>query len=185
MSKNSSTRRRLDYITGEDEPVDNPHKKSKSANNANNSSAVTPESGIGKFLTKTRHSKPKAARALVTPQKSKEKDASSDYQSGEEEVLKLTHIHANLDYYSRGDLALKQETMKAYQFIRDHFHIPTHIEGDHKFGPLSGSCFEEIVIRAYCLGDLEPKDGREKSDLLVCTYCGEEGHTRGDCGELL
>ena len=187
MSKNNSTRRRLDYATGEgEEPIKNPYKKSKSAKNANNSSAVTPDAGIDKLLTRNRDSKPSAARALVTPQKSKENASSSDYQSGEDEdVFKPTHIHANLDYYRRGDLALNQETLKVYRFIRDNFHIPTHIEGSTKFGPLSGSCFEERVIRAYSLGELHPKDGRVKHDLLVCTYCGEEGHTRGECNELL
>jgi hypothetical protein len=185
-----STRRRLEFSTEENAPAATSQKRNKtSTNKPNDSTAVTPESGIGKFLTRNKSdSKPKAARQLVTPQKSdKESDSSIYYQSGDEdaETFKPTHIHANVDYHHRGELALDANTLKVYRFVRDHFLIPATFEVDHKFGPLSGSCFEERVIRAYSLGELEPKGEGKKNDLLVCTYCGEEGHVKGDCSELL
>ena len=97
------------------------------------------------------------------------------------------HIHASLDYHHRGDLPLDQGTLRAYRFIRNHFLVPKDIEADPKFGAYSGSCFEERVIRAYSLGQLKPKkkfEGTENS-LLVCSYCGGEGHMRGNCSQLL
>ena len=75
--------------------------------------------------------------------------------------------------------------MKAYRFVREHYLVPRDIEADPKFGPYSGSCFEERVIRAYSLGQLEPKGGGGEDALLVCSYCGEVGHKRGGCPELL
>ena len=105
------------------------------------------------------------------------------------------HIHSNVDYHRRGDVALNQGTLRAYRFIRNHFHVPKNLENDPKFGALSGSCFEERVIRAYSLGQLEPNSNgarmmkRGSSDgnvmLLVCSYCGDEGHKRDGCSKLL
>ena len=99
------------------------------------------------------------------------------------------HIHSNVGYHRRGDLALDQGTLRAYRFIRNNFHIPKNLETDPKFGALSGSCFEERVIRAYSLGQLEPNGSGMHGDmnemLLVCSYCGDEGHKRGGCSKLL
>lgn len=101
------------------------------------------------------------------------------------------HIHSNVDYYRRGELALDQGKLRAYRFIRNNFLVPIDIETDPKFGPLSGICFEERVIRAYSLGQLKPKNdgqggsGRSLSLLLVCSYCGDEGHKRDGCAKLL
>ncbi|KAL7528148.1 hypothetical protein ACHAXR_002288 [Thalassiosira sp. AJA248-18] len=98
------------------------------------------------------------------------------------------HIHSILDYHHRGELPLDQGTLKAYRFIRNHFLIPRDIEADPKFGAYSGSSFEQRVIRAYTLGQLEPKKESSKigeSSLLVCSYCGDEGHKRDDCAGLL
>jgi len=105
------------------------------------------------------------------------------------------HIHSNVDYHRRGDVALNQGTLHAYRFIRNHFHVPKNLENDPKFGALSGSSFEERVIRAYSLGQLEPnmngkrmmKPGSSDGNLmlLVCSYCGDEGHKRDGCSKLL
>ena len=96
------------------------------------------------------------------------------------------HIHYTLDYHHRGELPLDQGTLKAYRFIRQHFLIPCDIESDPKFGAYSGSCFEERAIRAYSLGQLEPKKSNQsESSLLVCSYCGDVGHKRERCLKLL
>jgi len=155
-----------------------------------------------------------ASRKLVTPhennalklghgQKRKSLDFASDddtsdfyYHSDEEartttatkkgKVYKPGHMHSSLDYHHRGDLPLDQGKLKAYRFIRNHFLIPRDIEADPKFGTYSGSCFEERVIRAYTLGQLKPKKSKlSASSLVVCSYCGEEGHARDDCPELV
>lgn len=190
MSKNNSSRRRLEFSTEDgEEKVTNSYKKNKTTDPIEESSAVTPDKGIEKFLARSIFdSKPKAARQLaqlVTPQKDQDND-SLYYQSGDEEdTFKPTHLHANVDYHRRGDLALDCKTLKVYRFIRDNFCIPNTFEMDHKLGPLSGSCFEERVIRAYCLGELEPRKGKVKSNLLVCTYCGGEGHKKDSCRDLI
>ncbi len=99
------------------------------------------------------------------------------------------HIYSNVDYHRRGHLALDQGTLRAYHFIRNTFHIPKNLETDPKFGALSGSCFEERVIRAYSLGQLEPSGNGKHGDmnemLLVCSFCGDEGHKRDGCSKLL
>lgn len=182
MPKNNS-RRSLDFEDDDGQAIKNPYKKTRSSNKSE-STAVTPETGVEKRRSRSKDSKPKAARQLVTPEKNKESNL--NYDSGDDEdTFKPTHIHANLEYHRRGDLALRATTLKVYRFVRDHFLIPKEFEVDHKFGPLSGSCFEERVIRAYSLGELEAKMGLEGCDLHVCTYCGEGGHLKGNCGKLL
>ncbi|KAL3761528.1 hypothetical protein ACHAW5_003076 [Stephanodiscus triporus] len=96
-------------------------------------------------------------------------------------------IHSKLDYHHRGELPLDRGRLRAYRFIRDNFLIPRDIEADPKFGVHSGSCFEERVIRAYSLGQLQPKKESKRSgrSLLVCSYCGDQGHIRDGCLKLL
>ena len=101
-------------------------------------------------------------------------------------VYEPGHIHSTLDYAHRGETALDQGALNAYRFIRNHFLIPCDIEANSKFGPHSGTSFEQRVIRAYTLGLLETKDESISEDsLLVCSYCGDEGHKRDECTELL
>jgi len=169
------------------------------------SSIITPETGIEKFFVKDRKDdgkKPSSAkRTLVSPRRSG--DVSAD--TGAEDIEDLyyhsddsntqskkspgsdyhpDHIHGIIDYHHRGEVSLTTGQKNAYRFIRDHFNIPRDIELDSKFGPWSGICFEERILRAYTLDQLMPKkvDG---SSLKVCTYCGEEGHKRDGCMKLI
>ena len=113
-------------------------------------------------------------------------DESSSGKLKKTKVYEPDHIHSSLDYHNRGELALDQEALNSYRFIRKHFLIPFDIETDPDFGPYSGSCFEERVIRAYSLGQLKPKQTAKNGEsLLVCTYCGDEGHKRDACLKLL
>ncbi|KAL9178760.1 hypothetical protein ACHAXT_003891 [Thalassiosira profunda] len=178
-------------------------------------STVTPEAGIERFFVskKPGEFKPRAARRLIprdepklvpTGQKrpkspeddSVEEDREGRYYHSDQEERKSkirknadgydppAHMQASLDYGRRGEVPFGQGTLKAYRFVRENFLVPLDIEADPKFGPYSGSCFEERVIRAYSLGQLEPKGGVGE-DALVCSYCGEEGHKREGCLELL
>ena len=99
--------------------------------------------------------------------------------------LDQDHMYKSLDYRHRGKLQLEQGTLMAYRFIRNHFLIPNDIENNEKFGPHSGQCFEERVIRAYTLGQLKAKKEYKGESLLVCSYCGDEGHKRDACLKLL
>ena len=182
-------------------------------NTTAHATTITPESGIEKFFVPKRKAgdrkKPShVVRTLVPPRllqehgdnvtSSSDEDGDSTsslyYHSADESSGKLKktkvyepdHIHSSLDYHNRGELALDQEALNSYRFIRKHFLIPFDIETDPDFGPYSGSCFEERVIRAYSLGQLKPKQTAKNGEsLLVCTYCGDEGHKRDACLKLL
>lgn len=194
---------------GKKQLVDNPYKKPKSNTSAADASIITPETSIEKFFTKDKKDDgkkkvPPAAKRklLVSPSRGVEEQQQSDTRSGKEElyyhsdnssedqVPKETnpdHIHESIDYRHRGEVKLSTGQMGAYRFIRNHFLIPRNIELDPDFGPWSGICFEERVLRAYTLGQLLPKKPKrgDGSMLKVCTYCGTEGHKRDGCLKLI
>jgi len=188
--------------TGATTPVESFFLKKKSIDGASSSSSakrqllVTPQRSVG--VTGVAESKIGEKRKHVddVDYVDENYDESFYYHSGEElnETSKNNSAHkpertySNIDYRHRGELPLDEPTMKAYRFVRNHFLIPRDIESDPKFGPHSGTCFEERVIRAYSLGMLTLKKSSDRGDgasLLVCTYCGEEGHNRDECLELL
>ena len=161
---------------------------------------VTPETGLEKFFVpKQKDEKKKdAIRKLVPPggissddDSSSNNSSSSLYYHSNDESLKSSkkldqdHMYKSLDYSHRGELQLDQGSLKAYRFIRNHFLIPNDIENNEKFGPHSGQCFEERVIRAYTLGQLKARKEYRGESLLVCSYCGDEGHKRDACLKLL
>ena len=192
--------------------VENPYKKPKSNTSAVVDASIIPtETGIEKFFTKDKNDDgkkkvpPAAKRKLVSPSRGVEEQKQSDTRSGGKEELyyhsdnssegqvppKETnpdHIHESIDYHHRGEVTLSTGQMNAYRFIRNHFLIPRNIELDPDFGPWSGICFEERVLRAYTLGQLlpkKPKKGGVGAMLKVCTYCGTEGHKRDGCLKLI
>ena len=164
-------------------------------------SIITPETGIEKFFVKDEKDDGKksssAKRKLVSPRRSRDVSAEEDlyYHSDDSNTQTKRdpgsdyhpdHIHGIIDYHHRGEVSLTTGQMDAYRFIRDHFNIPRDIELDSKFGPWSGICFEERVLRAYTLDELMPKNEEDVScSLKVCTYCGEEGHKRDGCLKLI
>lgn len=160
-------------------------------------SIITPETGIEKFFVKYEQDdgkKPSSAkRKLVSPRRSRDVSADLYYHSDDSQTQTKRdpgsdyhpdHIHAIIDYHQRGKVTLTTGQKNAYRFIRDHFNIPRDIELDSKFGPWSGTCFEERILRAYTLDELLPKK-ENLSSLKVCTYCGEEGHVRDGCIKLI
>jgi len=160
---------------------------------------VTPETGQEKFFVpKQKDNNKNGIRKLVPPDgvSSDDDDSSNNSRSGlyyhsNDESLKSSmkldqdHMYKSLDYRHRGELTLDQGSLKAYRFIRNHFLIPNDIENNEKFGPHSGQCFEQRVIRAYTLGQLKAKKEFMGESLLVCSYCGDEGHKRDACLKLL
>ena len=88
-------------------------------------------------------------------------------------------LHRHLDYLREGEKKLSGPVKQAYAFIKARCEIPENFEGDQKFGPLSGICFEERVISAYRLKMLEMKKGLEY--ISVCTMCGSRGHDKYSC----
>ena len=91
-------------------------------------------------------------------------------------------LHKLLEYKRRGNAQLSDVQHKVVAFIERHFHVPEDFERSHKFGPLSGMCFEERLIAAYANELLEPRVATgNTSDLRICTNCGKHGHTKTDC----
>ena len=91
-------------------------------------------------------------------------------------------LHKLLKYKRRGDAQLSDVQRTVMSFIERHFNVPEDFERSHKFGPLSGMCFEERLIAAYANELLEPRVATDSiSDLRICTYCGKHGHTQTDC----
>lgn len=164
-------------------------------------SIITPETGIEKFFAKDKQEndgkKPSSAkRKLVSPRVSKADTSSAHvedmyYHSDDSNTQSKKddyhpdHIHGTVDYQHRGEVNLTTGQKNAYRFIRNHFHVPRDIELNSEFGPWSGICFEERILRAYTLDQLMPKNDVDGKTLKVCTYCGEEGHMRNGCMKLI
>ena len=211
LIKNPYTKKQKSTESTQDEAA-HPSSITSAAGSTTASSAttsiITPETGIEKFFTKDKQESDgkkssSAKRKLVSPRG--ERDVSADTTSGHVEDFYYhsddsntqskrdsgsdyhpDHIHGIIDYHHRGEVTLTTGQKNAYRFIRNHFNVPRDIELNSEFGPWSGICFEERILRAYTLDQLMPKkvdiDGRS---LKVCTYCGEEGHLRNKCIELI
>jgi hypothetical protein len=109
------------------------------------------------------------------------------------------YIHANVSYKVQGTAPLAPATIKAFEYIVKHYEIPSNLEQQRAYGPLSGSSFEERVIQQYDLGQLvlksdgdhddeETKDNDNDSSALehvICTCCASVGHERNDCPTLI
>jgi hypothetical protein len=125
-------------------------------------------------------SSPKSKRkavALITPiKRSREEDAQHknlDY------IPK--HLYKAIGYSRRGEKKINKIVKATFSLIDENFFIPDDFETNDKYGPKSGSYFEEHAIRAYSQGMLLSKS--EKM-VEICTGCGTLGHTRDDCPSL-
>ena len=128
-----------------------------------------------------------------TPKKKKSKkkkaDAEADSISTTEEPYVPTYIHKNVGYARFGTALdrLSDGQKLAFAFVADKYHIPADFETNRKYGPLSGLSFEERVLAAYAIDGLAPSEGAD-SDVIrkgICTFCGELGHKKKLCPELL
>ena len=112
-------------------------------------------------------------RSLALPSSTKKHGARSE----------PTAIFANLDYKRRGETALPENFMKVVAYVEDNFVVPENFEVLATFGVHSGSCYERRLIAAYTWGQLRPKNGQTAGKM--CVECGQMGHYRDDCAELL
>lgn len=119
---------------------------------------------------------------IVTPPKSEPPTKQARVEKKDQYVP--SYLHNNVDYKRKGKADLSDETLKAYELVEKHFHIPDGFENSRKYGPLSGTSFEERVISAYSLGLLEPKTN-ESANVAICSVCAVEGHRRSDCPTLI
>lgn len=119
--------------------------------------------------------------AFATPRKKKTK-----MSAGEKEVEPYvpTYIHKNVSYFRKGVAKLSDATQKTFALVEHNFVIPLDFEQNRKYGPLSGTSFEERAISAYNLGMLPPKHP-ESDGIEICSVCAIEGHKRDECPTLI
>lgn len=71
-----------------------------------------------------------------------------------------------------------------FQFVLQHFNLPEDLEHSMKYGPRSGSCFEERVLTAYMNNQLPVKQSSKQiaeAELRICIECGQPGHFPAYC----
>ena len=130
-----------------------------------------------------------------TPKKKKKNKKKADAEdaaistSTTEEPYVPTYIHKNVGYARFGTALdrLSDGQKLAFAFVADKYHIPADFETNRKFGPLSGSSYEERVLAAYATDGLAPSEGADLDVIRkgICTFCGELGHKKKLCPELL
>ncbi len=115
----------------------------------------------------------KKATVVVTPEKKEEPE------TREEPAHVPIYIHKNLNYQRRGQASLSDKRKRVFELVEEHCLIPPDFENNRKYGPLSGTCFEERAIDAYEKGLLN------QSGVQICTYCATVGHEQDECEELI
>jgi hypothetical protein len=115
-------------------------------------------------------------------QKKKQKTTPTEYVP--------TYIHKNVEYDRLGQRraadhnnAVHQTVYACYHWIDEHCDIPADLEQNRRYGPLSGTCYEERAVRAYRLGLIVPKRGDDAPQL--CTSCGKLGHAYDECPSMV
>ena len=124
------------------------------------------------------------AIVVVTPEKEEEEVKPTTKKTSSSSSLYIpTYIHKNLGYQRKGEASLSPTRIQAFELLERYFIIPFDFEQNHRYGPLSGTCFEERVISAYNLSLLKPKD--ERVETIICSQCATLGHKRNDCPDLI
>jgi hypothetical protein len=93
------------------------------------------------------------------------------------------YIHKNVEYHREGEAELPAIRKKLFEIVTQHYVVPDNFEQNRRYGPLSGTCYEERVIQAYALNNLDAVDPEEQTK--ICTECAEIGHKRSDCPALI
>ena len=106
-----------------------------------------------------------------------------------EEPYVPTYIHKNVGYQRFGTATdrLSDGQKLAFAFVVENYDIPADFETNRKYGPLSGTSYEERVLAAYATKGLTPSEDSDSTLVRkgICTFCGELGHKKKLCPELL
>ncbi|EEC46903.1 predicted protein [Phaeodactylum tricornutum CCAP 1055/1] len=183
---NRTAKRRLDFADGPDASAA-PKRKLRSSSPSPVSSNTDPSQTQLRFSPRTQKARPTAtptrrtpSRSVVTPDAPKPRPVAVEYVP--------RYLHQTLDYQRRGQKKdLPTHTRTALALIEQYYEIPANLEQSRKYGPLSGTTYEELVLQAYTLGTLAVKkeDGAIVSEVDICTECAVLGHRRGECPTLL
>ncbi|KAG7340144.1 hypothetical protein IV203_006548 [Nitzschia inconspicua] len=143
------------------------------------------------------------AVAIVTPEKvvdttastGRDRTTSSINVDDTQSAYVPSYIHQNLSYQRRGKAQLSSTMKQTFALVEEHYVIPNDFETNMKYGPLSGTCFEERVIDAYNDGLLQCKSSKPEihtqtkttttAIVDICSHCAVTGHKRIDCPELV
>ena len=155
VTRSTATKRRLNFEEPDDTGATTPQKR-----------------GIQSKLS------PKKKDTLSTPAKK------ARVEVREEESYVPKYIHKNVEYARKGESSISANMKKTFSLIQLHFRLPEDLETNGKYGPLSGTCFEERAIIAYSMGELEVKNP-ESDGIQICTACATVGHKRDCCPTLI
>ena len=127
-----------------------------------------------------------------TPKKKKSKKKKVEAKAAvatTEEPYVPTYIHKNVGYARFGTALdrLSDGQKLAFAFVVENYEIPADFETNRKYGPLSGTSYEERVLAAYATNGLNPSEDTDPTLIRkgICTFCGELGHKKKLCPELL
>jgi len=150
--------------------------------------------------TPKRQKKQQGIKAAFTPPAATAATAKAKAVTPEEEVQVIVpedverkalssyvpkYIHQNVNYSRRGEAALPEMTLKVFRMVCDNFVVPEDLEQQRRYGPLSGTSYEERVIQEYSLGRLAPKSKKNETATAICTVCATTGHKRSECPSLI
>ncbi|MGK3739742.1 MAG: hypothetical protein ACI8RD_011299 [Bacillariaceae sp.] len=139
------------------------------------------------FSPKTSVVKKAASVMMVTPEKRDKEKQKKGTEHGNKEHVPI-YIHKNVNYQRRGEATLSETIQKVFDFIEEHYVIPSNFESDRLMGPLSGTCFEVRVVEAYEKGLLlsaNTTDYQSTTDIIICSHCADLGHVGDDCPKLI
>lgn len=119
--------------------------------------------------------------------KQKLEEAKASATTADEEPYVPTYIHKNVGYSSFGTATdrLTDGQKLAFNFVVEQYHIPSDFETNRKWGPLSGTSYEERVLAAYATNGLDPSADSALIRKGICTFCGIVGHRKKLCPDLI
>mmetsp|Transcript_2158 Transcript_2158/g.6258 ORF Transcript_2158/g.6258 Transcript_2158/m.6258 type:complete len:215 (+) Transcript_2158:118-762(+) len=109
--------------------------------------------------------------------------------TADEEPYVPTYIHKNVGYARFGTATdrLTDGQKLAFNFVVEQYNIPSDFETNRKYGPLSGTSYEERVLAAYATNGLDPSEEADPTLIHkgICTFCGIIGHKKKLCPDLI
>jgi len=123
--------------------------------------------------------KRQAVATVVTPEKA------TPSRVIEKDDYSPSYVHKNVEYTTEGSSKVSETTRQVFAWIVDRYEIPRDLEQKRKYGPLSGSCYEDRVIQQYTLGKLKRLEEAPDEENKICSECAEVGHRRDECPTLV
>lgn len=192
-TRKPSAKRRLDFgddshETSEEDPVVIVESEEPTQKKLKTSTAAIPSTPEQKRRWHDKHEtqgistyfspKPAKKAAVITPEKKEEEKVETE--KPKEQAFVPIYIHKNLNYQRKGQASLNPKRQRVFDLVKDHCVIPDDFETNRRYGPLSGTCFEERAIDAY-----EKRLLKTTSIVEICTYCAKVGHEQDECPDLV